>query len=143
MTLSTFPTFLTFLALCAVLRAGDPWAGLEIPPYPRSELAAVAAAAIVLAGEAWAASRRARRRGLGQAARVRIRARDGIRRHLPERRGHVLLDFCTAASGTRPALARRVRHNKPTDWVEGRPDAGPGTISVSDMVVRAGNKPQA
>ena len=36
MTLSTFPTFLTFLALCPV-PAGGPWEGLEIPPYPRPE----------------------------------------------------------------------------------------------------------
>ena len=39
MTLSTFPTFLTFLtqALCFPVPASDPWQGLEIPPYPRRE----------------------------------------------------------------------------------------------------------
>ena len=39
MTLSTFPTFLTFLTqtLCFSAPASDPWQGLEIPPYPRSE----------------------------------------------------------------------------------------------------------
>ena len=39
MTLSTFPTFLTFLTqrLCFSTPASDPWRGLEIPPYPRRE----------------------------------------------------------------------------------------------------------
>ena len=39
MTLSTFPTFLTFLtqALCFSAPASDPWQGLEIPSYPRRE----------------------------------------------------------------------------------------------------------
>ena len=39
MTLSTFPTFLTFLAqeLCFPVPASDPWRGLEVPPYPRRE----------------------------------------------------------------------------------------------------------
>jgi hypothetical protein len=39
MTLSTLPTFLTFLAqaLCFPVPASDPWHGLEIPPYPRRE----------------------------------------------------------------------------------------------------------
>ena len=39
MTLSTFPTFLTFLtqALCFPVPASDPWQGLEIPSYPRRE----------------------------------------------------------------------------------------------------------
>ena len=39
MTLSTFPTFLTFLAqtLCFPAPASDPWQGLEIPSYPRRE----------------------------------------------------------------------------------------------------------
>jgi hypothetical protein len=29
-------------------------------------------------------------------------------------------------------------HNEPTAWAEGRPDAGPGTVSVSDMAASAG-----
>jgi hypothetical protein len=39
MTLSTFPTFLTFLtpALCFPVPASDPWQGPEIPPNPRRE----------------------------------------------------------------------------------------------------------
>ena len=39
MTLSTFPTFLTFLTqtLCFPVPASDPWQGLEIPSYPRRE----------------------------------------------------------------------------------------------------------
>ncbi len=39
MTLSTFPTFLTFLtqALCFPVPASDSWQGLEIPSYPRRE----------------------------------------------------------------------------------------------------------
>jgi hypothetical protein len=39
MTLSTFPTFLTFLAqeLPFSAPASDPWQGPEIPPYPRRE----------------------------------------------------------------------------------------------------------
>jgi hypothetical protein len=39
MTLSTFPTFLTFLTqeLCFPVPASDPWRGLEILPCPRRE----------------------------------------------------------------------------------------------------------
>jgi hypothetical protein len=39
MTLSTFPTFLTFLAqtLCFSASASAPWQDLEIPSYPRRE----------------------------------------------------------------------------------------------------------
>ena len=39
MTLSTFPTFPTFLTqtLRFSAPASDPWQGLEIPPYPRRE----------------------------------------------------------------------------------------------------------
>ena len=39
MTLSTFPTFLTFptQVLCFPVPASDPWQGLEIPSYPRRE----------------------------------------------------------------------------------------------------------
>ena len=39
MTLSTFPTFPTFLtqALCFPVPASDSWQGLEIPSYPRRE----------------------------------------------------------------------------------------------------------
>ena len=39
MTLSTFLTFLTFLAqaLCFPAPASDSWQGLEIPSYPRRE----------------------------------------------------------------------------------------------------------
>ena len=39
LTLSTFPTFLTFLAqkLPFSAPASDPWQGPEIPPYPRRE----------------------------------------------------------------------------------------------------------
>jgi hypothetical protein len=34
------------------------------------------------------------------------------------------------------------RHNKPMAWAEGRPDAGPRTLSVSDMAASAGKKVQ-
>ena len=39
LTLSTFPTFLTFLAqtLCFSASASAPWQDLEIPSYPRRE----------------------------------------------------------------------------------------------------------
>jgi hypothetical protein len=36
----------------------------------------------------------------------------------------------------------RWRHNKPTAWAGGRPDAGPGTISASNMAVSAGKIPE-
>src|SRR5262249_11819547 len=51
------------------------------------------------------------------------------------------LDLIAVAEGSRrwPATPR---HNKPTAWAGGRPDAGPGTLSVSDMAASAGKKAQ-
>jgi hypothetical protein len=73
MTLSTFPTFLTFLteALCFPVPASDSWQGLEIPSYPRRERLGP------------------QRRRLDRPARVCLRVHHGTPpRRLPDRRGH-------------------------------------------------------
>lgn len=51
---------------------------------------------------------------------------------------------CSISARRHPVHGRRWlarwRHNKPTAWAEGRPDPGPGTMSVSDMAARVGKK---
>ena len=107
MTLSTFPTFLTFLTqtMCFSAPASDPWQGLEIPSYPRRERLGPPTVWPEANGRTCSIS---------------------VRRH--------------AVHGRR--WLARWRHNKPTAWAEGRPDAGPGTISVSDLAANAGKKAQ-
>jgi hypothetical protein len=90
MTLSAFPTFLTFLTqgLC-FLPASDPWQGLEIPPYPRRER--LEPPTLGPEGEDLAGRQ-------GSASEVMMTPR----RRLPARRGHEPLDF---EQGGRPEMA--------------------------------------
>jgi hypothetical protein len=82
MTLSTFPTFLTFLkqTLCFSAPASDPWQGPEIPPYPHRERLGPQ----TVGPEANDLTRRPE-----SASKITM----APRRHLPDRRGHELLDF--------------------------------------------------
>ena len=125
LTLSTFPTFLTFLAqkLPFSAPASDTRQGPEIPPYPRRERLGpqtVGPEANDLTGRPESASK----------------ITMAPRRHLPDRRSHVLLDFkqggirYTAGVGS-PCGATTSRRLGP----KGDHDAG-------DMAVSAGKTPR-
>ncbi len=110
MTLSIFPTFLTFLtqALCFPVPASDPWRGLEVPPYLRRERLGPPTVGLFpsdLTGRPESASEVAMASRLGAAITSSISAR----RHPVHGRRWLV----------------RWRHNKPTAWAEGRPDAEP------------------
>jgi hypothetical protein len=116
MTLSTFPAFLTFLtqALCFPVPASDPWQGLEIPPHLRRDCLAPLT---VLLGRPEPASEVAM-------------APDGA-----SRLGAAMT--CLISARRHPVHGRR--------WLGlGRRGTRcrPRTISVSDMAVSAGKKPQ-
>jgi len=119
MTLSTFPTFLTFLAqeLCFPVPASDPWRGLEVPPYPRRERLGpqtVGPEANDVAGRPESASEVA----MAPSGASRLGA---------------AMTCSSTASGTRPALARQVA---PADGLGRRATrCRPRTISVSDMAI--------
>ena len=94
MTLSAFPTFLTFLtqALCFPVPASDPWRGLEVPPYARRERLGpetVGPEANDLTGRPESASEVA----MAPSGASRLGA---------------AMTCSSTASGTRPALARQV-----------------------------------
>jgi hypothetical protein len=124
MTLRTFPTFLTFLAqkLPFSAPASDPRQGPEIPPYPRRERLGpqtVGPEANDLTGRPESTS------GVAMAPAGASRLGAPM--------------TCSISARRHPVHGRRWlamwRHNKPTAWAEGRPDAG-------DMAVSAGKTPQ-
>jgi hypothetical protein len=130
MTQSTFPTFLPFLTqgLCFSTPASDPWRGLEIPSYPRRERLGpptVGPEGEDLTGRPESASEVTTTPVGASRLGAAVTSSISARRH--------------PVHGRR--WLARWRHNKPTAWAEGRPDAGPGTISVSDLAVSAGKKP--
>jgi hypothetical protein len=122
MTLSTLPTFLTFLAqaLCFPVPANDPWHGLEIPPYPRRERLGsptVGPEANDLTGRPESASEVA----MASVGACRLGA---VMTCLISPRRHPVHGRRLAGLGRRGTRCR------------------PRTISVSDMAVSAGKKPQ-
>jgi hypothetical protein len=131
MTLSTFPTFPTFLTqtLCFSAPGSDPWQGLEIPSYPRREHL----------GPPTVGPEASDLTGRPESATEVAMASTGA-----SRLGAAMT--CSISARRHPVHGRRWlarwRHNKSTAWAEGRPDAGPGTISVSDMAASAGKKAQ-
>ena len=134
MTLSTFPDLsdlsdLSAQKLCFPAPASDPWRGLEVPPYPRRERLGpptVGPETNGLTGRPESASEVAMASAGASRLGAAITSSISARRH-PVHGRRWLARWC---------------HNKPTAWAEGRPDAGPGTVSVSDMAVSAGKKLQ-